>query len=388
MRFVDEVTVEVRGGRGGDGCMSFRRGPNLPKGGPDGGNGGKGGDVILFGSTNLNTLVDFTSRYLLAAKNGKRGGSNEKRGASGDDLVIPVPCGTTVIDDETLTTLGDVREEGQELSIAKGGASGRGNASFRSSVNRAPREFTEGSDGESRRLRFHLKVLADVGLLGLPNAGKSTLIARVSASHPKIADYPFTTLHPNLGVVRTSRGDGFVMADIPGLLPGAASGVGLGARFLRHLSRTRILLHLLDCVPVDGSDPIENLHLLEEELYQYSEGFRRRKIWIVLNKTDAATVEHVEDLTRRLKVQIPIRPIAAISGLSGQGVSKLIGHLAEEIERFRQDRLQNSDIAAAETKIQELISSDVLRNEIDFKRERGSPGASDVGTAWDEWDDE
>ena len=388
MRFVDEVTIEVRGGRGGDGCLSFRRGPNLPKGGPDGGNGGRGGNVVLCGSLSLNTLVDFTSRRLLVAKNGKRGGSNEKRGASGEDLIVPVPCGTTVIDDETLYTLGDVRDAGQELCVAKGGAPGRGNASFRSSVNRAPRHVTEGREGESRRLRFHLKVLADVGLLGLPNAGKSTLIARVSASRPKIADYAFTTLHPNLGVVRTGVGDGFVMADIPGLLPGAASGTGLGTRFLRHLSRTRILLHLVDCVPVDGSDPIKNLCLLEDELYRYSEGFRKRKIWIVLNKIDAATVERVRDLTGCLEEKIPNRQIVSISGLSGEGVSGLVEQLADDIGRFRQGQRENPEVAVAETKIQELIFSDVLRNEIDSRRGRDNLNVSDPSEVWKDWDDQ
>ena len=370
MRFVDEVTVTVTGGRGGDGILSFRRGPNLPKGGPDGGNGGRGGSIVLRGSNSLNTLVDFTGRKHLTAESGKRGGSNEKRGASGEDLIVVVPCGTTVIDDESLLTLGDVCNHGEDLCVAHGGVPGRGNASFRSSTNRAPRQVTPGRDGEARRLRLQLRVLADVGLLGLPNAGKSTLISRVSASRPKIADYPFTTLRPNLGVVRIGTDDGFVVADVPGLIPGASAGAGLGTRFLRHLSRTRILLHLVDCVPPDGSNPIENVGLVENELFRFSEAFRERPIRVVLNKIDAMTSEDVTELVSHFRQAMPEREVWCISGIAGTGVAALMNELSMEVVRFRSVSREDPDALSADEDVRERLSEDVLRNELQARRRK------------------
>ena len=244
MKFVDEVTIRVQAGKGGDGCLSFFRGRNNPRGGPDGGDGGNGGSVFLVGHTSLNTLVDLRFQPLIQAEYGRAGGSANRTGANGTDVNVAVPIGTTVIDDETLEVVGDITDTEDVLCVARGGHFGRGNAFFKSSTNRAPRRTTRGEAGDTRILRLQLKVVADVGLLGLPNAGKSTLISRISASRPKIADYPFTTLIPNLGVVRVAEDANFVVADIPGLVPGASGGAGLGMRFLRHLVRTRLLLHM------------------------------------------------------------------------------------------------------------------------------------------------
>ena len=286
MKFVDEAVIEVYAGNGGDGALSFLRSRNLPRGGPDGGNGGNGGAVNLVGDPALNTLVDFRFAPRYRAENGTNGGSREKTGANGQTLNVRVPVGTTILDEETRSTIGDVARAGEVVLVAKGGERGFGNAHFKSSTNRAPRHTKPGSAGEQRRLRLTLKVVADAGLLGMPNAGKSTLISRVSASKPKVADYPFTTLTPNLGVVRVGQDASFVMADLPGLIPGASQGIGLGFRFLKHLSRARLLLHLVDMAPVDGSDPVANAHAIEAELFAYSDVFREREIWMVATKMD------------------------------------------------------------------------------------------------------
>ena len=355
MKFVDEVTFNVIAGRGGDGCMSFHRGPNLPKGGPDGGNGGKGGDVILCGDPALNTLVDFQYRSLFRAENGKPGGSTMKTGASGEDLVLQIPCGTSVIDDANLETIADVTEPGQTLVVAHGGASGRGNHSFRSSTNRAPREFGRGLDGEHRQLRLQLKVIADVGLLGKPNAGKSTLLSVVSASKPAIADYPFTTLVPNLGVVRVDPARSFVMADVPGLIEGASEGHGLGTRFLKHLSRTSLLLHMVEVAPVDGSDPVVNLTSIEKELRQFSEALADRTVWTVLTKIDAVQEDEVELVREACLAEHPDRPLFAISSLSQKGLAELLNALADSVEEQRTNPQSETD-AVAQDALAEMMS--------------------------------
>ena len=333
MLFVDEVSLDVHAGNGGNGCMSFHRGPNLPKGGPDGGNGGNGGSVVFRGDAALNTLVDFRYQPRLAAANGRHGSSNRKAGARGKDLVVDVPCGTSIVDDLTLEYVADITEPDQTVVVATGGQGGRGNHSFRSSTNRTPREFEEGRSGESKRLRLHLKVLADVGLLGKPNAGKSTLLSVVSASKPAIADYPFTTLIPNLGVVKVDTARSFVMADIPGLIEGASQGHGLGTRFLKHLSRVQLLLHLIEVNPVDESDPIENLRLIEAELSAYSQTLGDREIWTVVTKTDTASADDVGKLVERLKVAYPDRPTWHISSVARVGVRELTSALMDVVEQ-------------------------------------------------------
>ena len=360
MKFVDEATIRVQAGKGGDGCMSFYHGRNIPKGGPDGGDGGDGGDVNLVGHESLNTLVDLRFQPLLRAEKGKAGGSVNKKGARGEDLDVPVPVGTTIVDDETLEVIGDVTRPGERLCVASGGRMGRGNCFFKSSTNRAPRRTTKGEEGEVRRLRLQLKVIADVGLLGMPNAGKSTLISRVSASRPKIADYPFTTLTPNLGVVRAGD-DGFVMADIPGLIRGASSGAGLGTQFLRHLARNRLLLHLVDVAPVDGSDPVDNVRVIEAELAAYSQGLLDRPIWIVVTKIDAGDPD---DVVARLTQAYPERPVLAISAVSGAGVDPLMHRLMTYISARRELLRDDAEAAAAESQLQHRIGQDVLAHAV------------------------
>ena len=298
MQFVDEVAVSVAAGKGGPGALSFRRERSIARGGPDGGNGGDGGDILLVANDALNTLVDFRFQPNYRAENGRPGGSRDKTGAGGRPLSLRVPAGTTVIDEDTLEVIGDLPRAGASLIVARGGRRGYGNAHFKSSTDRAPRRTTPGEPGETRSLRLQLQVIADIGLLGLPNAGKSTLIARVSASKPKIADYPFTTLVPNLGVVRVDTDTSFVVADIPGLVPGAAAGAGLGTRFLRHLARTRILLHIVDVAPPDGSDPLHNIDAIERELLAYSPAFAERPIWMAPNKMDLTIDTRVVDAIR------------------------------------------------------------------------------------------
>jgi GTP-binding protein len=287
MKFVDEAEIKVIAGDGGNGAMSFRREKYIPKGGPDGGDGGKGGDVYLVATTSLNTLVDFRYTRTYRAENGQKGQGANCTGAGGEDLVIRVPMGTIVTDVATGEQIGDVVNDGDRLLVAKGGRGGLGNTRFKSSTNRAPRKTVPGGPGDQRILKLELRLLADVGLLGLPNAGKSTLLRAVSRAHPKIADYPFTTMYPQLGVVSIEMDRSFVMADIPGLIEGASSGAGLGIQFLRHLTRTRLLLHLVDVLPPDGpASIIPNYHAIVDELEQFSPALARRERWLVLNKTD------------------------------------------------------------------------------------------------------
>ena len=369
MKFVDEVTVSACAGRGGDGCMSFLRRANYAKGGPDGGNGGSGGSVYLVGDPSLNTLVDLRFQPQLKAQNGQSGSGSLKRGANGKSLEVKVPCGTTVIDDETLVVLGDVTEADQQLRVARGGNPGRGNASFKSSTNRSPRQTTVGGDGEHRQLRLQLRVLADVGLLGLPNAGKSTLLNVVSASKPRVADYPFTTLHPSLGVVKPNSDDSFVMADVPGLIRGASEGQGLGIRFLRHLTRTSILLHLVEVQPLDESDPIQNLLDVENELDYYSEELARTPIFTALTKVDLVSSDRIEEMVAAVREVRPDRPVFPISAVANTGTGNLMNFLSSQVRNAKQ---QLSDSAKHEKELvdrREALAQAVLDRSLEERRD-------------------
>jgi len=294
MKFVDEATILVVAGDGGNGCVSFRREKYIPKGGPDGGDGGDGGDVYLLADENLNTLIDYRFEKSFRAERGQNGQSRDCTGKRGQDIIVKVPVGTRVIDQGTGETLGDMTRHEQKLMVAKGGWHGLGNTRFKSSVNRTPRQKTMGTPGEKRDLQLELMLLADVGMLGLPNAGKSTFIRAVSAAKPKVADYPFTTLVPSLGVVRMDSEQSFVVADIPGLIEGAADGAGLGIRFLKHLERCRVLLHLIDIAPIDESDPVENARIILGELEKYSDKLFNKPRWLVFNKVDLISEEEAQ----------------------------------------------------------------------------------------------
>ncbi len=344
MKFVDEASIKVEAGTGGNGCLSFRREKYIERGGPDGGDGGIGGSVYLVGDAALNTLVDFRFQPNYRAEKGEHGKGSDRTGAKGQDLHIRVPRGTSVYDDESEEYLGDVNEAGQTLLVAAGGRHGLGNTRFKSSTNRAPRQTTPGEDGEKRVLRLELKLIADVGLLGLPNAGKSTLISAVSAATPKIADYPFTTLVPNLGVVRLDHESSFVIADIPGLIEGAADGAGLGVQFLKHLSRTRLLLHLVDIMPVDGSDPVANCRTIEQELAKYSEGIAGKPRWLVFTKTDLLPVEEAEALMQACASALAVSGYFGISSVAASGTDRLMQKVADYLGELDEEASEDSQI--------------------------------------------
>jgi GTP-binding protein len=333
MKFVDEAKVRVQAGDGGNGCIGFRREKYVPRGGPDGGDGGDGGSVYMVADENLNTLVDFRYSRDYRATRGENGSGANCTGRGGDDLFIKVPVGTVIIDEATDEQMGDLVEAGQRLVVAKGGFHGLGNTRFKSSVNRAPRKATSGTPGEVRRLRLELKLLADVGLLGLPNAGKSTFIRAVSAARPKVADYPFTTLYPNLGVVSVGLERSFVIADVPGVIEGAAEGAGLGIQFLKHLSRTRLLLHMVDVMPADMSDPLENIRKIDGELERFSEDLAQRQRWLVLNKIDLLPEDErdsrCQEIVDSLGWQGPVFKIAAISK---ENTQPLISQIQEYLD--------------------------------------------------------
>lgn len=337
MKFVDEATIRVEAGNGGDGACSFRREKFIPRGGPDGGDGGRGGSVLLVAQSGLNTLADFRFTTVFRAPHGERGGSRQCSGKAGEDLIVPVPLGTVVHDAETGELIGDLTRDGDRLLVAQAGRGGLGNTHFKSSTNRAPRHIVPGSPGEHRELTLELKVLADVGLLGLPNAGKSTFVRAVSQARPKVADYPFTTLHPHLGVVRVEGHRSFVIADIPGLIEGAAEGAGLGVRFLKHLARCRVLLHLIDLVPPDpDADPVAGARTIAAELEKFSPELATRERWLVVNKIDllpeAERAERVRALVRALDWP---GPVYAISAATGVGCRELCQKLMVRLEALR-----------------------------------------------------
>ncbi len=334
MQFIDQAKIEVAAGKGGDGIVAFRREKYVPAGGPSGGNGGKGGSVILRAVENLQTLLDFRYNHLFQAEPGSRGGPNNRTGANGKDLIIEVPCGTVVYDAETEEFIGDLVEPEQELLIAKGGKGGLGNQHFLSNRNRAPEYALPGLPGEVKQLRLELKLLAEVGIIGLPNAGKSTLISALSAARPKIADYPFTTLVPNLGVVRKPNGDGTVFADIPGLIAGASQGAGLGHDFLRHIERTRVLLHLIDAT---SEDAIADYKIIEQELQDYGRGLSNRPQILALNKIDAVDRESadVEALATQLN-HLSHAPVFLISGVTGAGLEPMLQEIWSLLEKVNE----------------------------------------------------
>ncbi len=341
MKFVDESTIEVHAGKGGDGIASFRREKFMPFGGPDGGDGGRGGSIWGIADRNINTLIDFRFARIHRARNGEKGRGSDCYGAAADDITLRMPVGTVVTDFETGTLIADLANQGERALLAKGGDGGIGNLHFKSSTNRTPRQFTQGQPGDSRRLRLELKVLADIGLLGFPNAGKSTFIRSVSAARPKVADYPFTTLHPNLGVVRVDDSRSFVIADIPGLIEGAAEGAGLGHQFLRHLARTRLLLHIVDIAPLDdATDPVQEARAIVEELRKYDQDLFTKPRWLVLNKVDllpedergdriAAFLEAFRDPAGEPT------PYFAISAIQGSGCRELSFAVMEYLDRVR-----------------------------------------------------
>jgi GTP-binding protein len=370
MKFVDEAPISVQAGKGGNGCVSFRREKFIPKGGPDGGDGGDGGSVYLEGSESINTLIDYRFTRHYQAQNGQGGSSRNCTGAKGEDLILKVPVGTTAIDEDTGETLGDITEPGQRLMVVRGGFHGLGNTRYKSSTNQSPTQSKPGQPGESRNIKLELKVLADVGLLGLPNAGKSTFIRAVSAAKPKVADYPFTTLVPNLGVVKIENHRSFVIADIPGLIPGASDGAGLGTRFLKHLVRTQLMLHIVDMAPFDDSDPAENMQAIANELEQFSPGLAERDRWLVLNKLDLIPEEEREarcqDVVDRLQWTGPVYKIAAISQ---EGTFPLCGDIMKYIEERRLRAEEDEDFAQQIQAEREQVEAEA-REHIEMLRER------------------
>ncbi|MDG1821014.1 MAG: GTPase ObgE [Methylophilaceae bacterium] len=344
MKFIDEATIKVYAGDGGNGIATFRREKYEPMGGPSGGDGGKGGSVYVIADRNINTLVDYRYTRTLRAQRGENGRKAEQYGAGGEDLVLRMPVGTVISDKATGQVLVDLADDGKKVLIAKGGANGLGNVHFKSSVNRAPRQCTMGQEGESFELFLELKVLADVGLLGMPNAGKSTFIRSVSAAKPKVADYPFTTLQPNLGVVRVDANRSFVIADVPGLIEGAADGAGLGVRFLKHLTRTSLLLHMVDLAPLDGvTDPVQEAEAIVNELRKHDEALYEKTRWLVLNKVDM--LENPEQVAADfVKAFAWDGPVFAISAINGNGCKQLTYAIMEHMEamQLQEEALKNS----------------------------------------------
>ncbi|MFM8240410.1 MAG: Obg family GTPase CgtA [Actinomycetota bacterium] len=336
MKFFDEARIEIIAGDGGTGSAHFRRAKFVPMGGPDGGDGGRGGSIVGVADVNLNTLIDYRYTRIFRAKHGEPGRGSDCNGRGAEDVILRFPVGTVIRDADTGEQIADLAEDGQQVVLAKGGKGGLGNLNFKSSVNRAPKQFTPGQPGERRNLEMELRVLADVGLAGMPNAGKSTFVRAVSAARPKVADYPFTTLNPSLGVVRVDMNRSFVVADIPGLIEGAAEGAGLGHQFLRHLQRTELLLHLVDLAPFDDADPVQHAKAIVEELRKYDEALHRKPRWLVLNKMDMVPVEEraarVKDFLKRLKWK---GPVFEISALARQGLDPLIHAIYDHVASHR-----------------------------------------------------
>ncbi|MDO6499822.1 Obg family GTPase CgtA [Photobacterium sanguinicancri] len=380
MKFVDEAVIRVDAGDGGNGTVSFRTEKYVPRGGPDGGDGGDGGDVYLLADENLNTLIDFRFERFHAAVRGENGRGGNCTGKRGEDSVLSVPVGTRAVDEETGEVIADLTEHGMKIMVAKGGFHGLGNTRFKSSVNRAPRQKTMGTKGEIRHLRLELLLLADVGMLGLPNAGKSTFIRSVSAAKPKVADYPFTTLVPSLGVVRVGDDRSFVVADIPGLIEGAADGAGLGIRFLKHLERCRVLLHMIDLLPADGSDPIENAFTIINELEQYSDKLSNKPRWLIFNKVDLLSDEDAQ-----AKIEEILEALAwedkhySISAINRMGLQQLSYDLMELIETMPAEALVEE---APEDKV------DFKWDDYHTQKMKEAEEGDDDDDDWDNWNED
>lgn len=372
MRFFDEARIEVVAGDGGNGCASFRREKFIPRGGPDGGDGGRGGSILAVADRNLNTLIDYRYTRCFRAGRGENGGNKDCYGKGAEDIVLRMPVGTVISDLDTGEVIADLDEDGKEVLVARGGRGGLGNLHFKSSVNRAPRKRTMGEEGERRNLHLELKVLADVGLLGMPNAGKSTFIRAVSAARPKVADYPFTTLQPNLGVVRASEARSFVIADIPGLIEGAAEGAGLGHQFLRHLQRTSLLLHLVDLAPFDPeADPVRDAHAIAEELRKYDPGLYEKPRWLVLNKLDLiAEEDRAGRIQHFLDAYGPVERHFEISAINGDGCRALIFALQDFVDAQRERR--EAERLATLARMEPDVAPDTAFPEPDGSDARGS----------------
>lgn len=363
MKFVDEAEIKVEAGKGGNGCLSFRREKYIEKGGPDGGDGGDGGSVFVQADNALNTLVDFRFQPSYRAQAGQVGQGRNCTGRGGEDLLIKVPTGTSIIDVNTEELIADLDNPLQTVMVARGGKHGLGNTRFKSSTNRAPRKTTNGTPGEIRTLQLQLRLMADVGLLGFPNAGKSTLIRAVSAAKPKVADYPFTTLVPNLGVVSMGMESSFVMADIPGLIAGASEGAGLGFRFLKHLSRTRLLLHLVDVLPSDESDPIAGVRQIAEELQKFSPALASKERWIVLNKTDLLSDLENAELERAMRKELGWNSaIFQIAAINKKGCNLLCEQLFESIKSHRQQMLEDKDYRESQKQLEKTLAFEIRRS--------------------------
>ena len=359
MKFFDEAVINVVAGNGGHGCLSFRREKYIPRGGPDGGDGGDGGSVWLEADSGLNTMIDYRYQRNFRAENGRTGQGANRTGRGGKDLVLNVPVGTTVLDAGTEEVIGDLAAPGQRLLVAQGGFHGLGNARFKSSVNQAPRQTSDGSPGEQRSLRLELQVLADVGLLGLPNAGKSTLIGAVSAASPRVADYPFTTLTPQLGVVSVGKMRSFVIADIPGVIEGAAEGAGLGMRFLKHLTRTRLLLQLVDLAPIDGGDPLQAVQVIAAELAKFSAALAGRERWLVFNKADLLLAEEGDARVRELVAALAWQgPVFTVSAATAQGLDTLCHAIVDYLDERKLAEAEDPELARQEHDVQVCMQAE------------------------------
>ena len=370
MQFVDEATIDVHAGKGGDGCLSFRREKYVEFGGPDGGDGGAGGHVYVQADTNINTLVDYRYDRIFKARNGEPGKGRQMTGKSADDVILYVPVGTTVVDLDTEEVLADLTATDKPVMVAQAGRGGLGNIHFKSSVNQAPRKTTKGKPGESRRLRLELKVLADVGLLGMPNAGKSTLIRAISAAKPKVADYPFTTLIPNLGVVKADRYRSFVVADIPGLIEGAADGAGLGIRFLKHLARTRLLLHVVDLAPMDGSSPATHIDAIADELDRFSPALAEQERWLVFNKIDLMADDEAREQADAIVDELGWQgPVFKVSAAAGVGCEDLVYALMNAIEDRRRLEEEDAAYAAAQQDLRARLEEEAREKVQELKAE-------------------
>ncbi|MCW9715269.1 Obg family GTPase CgtA [Avibacterium sp. 21-594] len=379
MKFIDEALIRVEAGDGGNGCVSFRREKFIPKGGPDGGDGGDGGDVYLIADENLNTLIDYRFEKRFAAGRGENGRSSDCTGRRGKDITLRVPVGTRAIDNDTKEILGDLTKHGAKMLIAKGGYHGLGNTRFKSSVNRAPRQKTNGTPGEKRDLLLELMLLADVGMLGLPNAGKSTFIRAVSAAKPKVADYPFTTLVPSLGVARVDENRSFVIADIPGLIEGASEGAGLGIRFLKHLERCRVLIHLVDINPIDGSDPADNIAIIESELFQYSEKLAEKTQWLVFNKIDTMSDEEAHERAKEILERLGWEgDYYLISAATGKNVPALCRDIMDYLDAHpREEEKQPENPEEVKFKWDDYHQEQLAEHQFDEDDED-----------WDDWSEE